>query len=133
MPLTVSFVTPDKHVTEAEVDMVTAPSAMGQVGILPNHRSLLAELVPGVVELKQGAYVEEFAISGGFLEVDRNHVALLVETAERPGEIDVERARAALADSEAALKKLSPADSAYQDNLARVVRARVRLSVAGRS
>ena len=114
--------------------MVLAPSALGELGILPNHTTLLADLIPGVVELRHdgASEVERFAVSGGFLEVDSNHVSLLVETAERPEEIDVERARKALAVSEAELKKLSPVDAMYDDQMAKALRARVRLQVAGR-
>ncbi len=132
--LTVTFVTPDKQVSKGEVDMVLAPSALGEVGILPNHRPLLADLVPGIVELRHGggSKVERFAVSGGFLEVDRNHVAILVEAAERPEDIDVERAQKALAAAETALKKLSPSDPEYDDSQARARRARVRLQVAGK-
>jgi F-type H+-transporting ATPase subunit epsilon len=132
--LTVTFVTPEKQVSKGAVDMVIAPSALGEVGILPNHRPLLADLVPGVVELRHGGgtKVEKFAISGGFLEVDRNKVSLLVETAERPEEIDVERAQKALAAADAAVKKLSPADAEYDDQKSRLLRARVRLQVAGK-
>jgi F-type H+-transporting ATPase subunit epsilon len=132
--LTVTFVTPDKNVTKGEVEMVIAPSALGEVGILPNHRPLLADLVPGVVELRHSGSVkpERFAVSGGFLEVDRNRVSLLVETAERPEEIDVERAQKSFAKHEAALKKLSPADADYADHQSHLLRARVRLQVAGK-
>lgn len=134
MTLTVTFVTPDKRVSQTEVEMVTAPSVLGEVGILPDHRALLADLVPGVVELKHGdGRVERFAISGGFLEVDRNRVALLVETAERPEEIDIERAQRALRESERALEKLSPEEPAYEEQVQHAARARVRLRVAGRS
>jgi F-type H+-transporting ATPase subunit epsilon len=58
---------------------------------------------------------------------------LLVETAERPEEIDVERAQKALAAADAAVKKLSPADAEYADQQSRLLRARVRLQVAGKA
>jgi F-type H+-transporting ATPase subunit epsilon len=133
--LNVTFVTPDHQVSQGEVDMVVAPSALGELGILPHHRTLLADLVPGVVELRSedGSKIERFAVSGGFLEVDRNHVALLVESAERPEEIDVERAKRALASAEAALAQLSPLDPAYRDQVAHARRAQVRLEVAKRA
>ncbi|MBN1959929.1 MAG: ATP synthase F1 subunit epsilon [Deltaproteobacteria bacterium] len=132
--LMVSFVTPDRQVSHGEVDMVVAPSAMGQVGILPDHCTLLADLAPGIVELhsKNNTLNERFAISGGFLEVDRNHVSLLVETAERANEIDVERARKSLKASEAALANLSTTSDDYQNQFNRAQRARVRLQVAGK-
>lgn len=131
--LQVSLVTPIRQVARIEVDMVTAPSVMGELGILPDHRALLADLKPGPVELKAGNRADRFAVSGGFIEVDRNHVTILAETAEGAGEIDVSRAKKALKDAETKLKSL---DSAGEERLAqqeRAQRARVRLAVADAS
>jgi F-type H+-transporting ATPase subunit epsilon len=128
--LQVTVVTPEKQVTKGEVDQVVAPSAMGQVGILPNHRPLLAELVPGIVELWTGERVERLATAGGYLEVDRNQVRVLVETAERPDEVDLERAQKALSDAEGQLKKASPLDPEYADAQQKAERARVRVAIA---
>jgi F-type H+-transporting ATPase subunit epsilon len=128
--LKVIVVTPAKQVARAEVDQVVAPSVMGQVTILPLHRPLLADLAPGIVELRTGASAEKLAVSGGFLEFERNTVTLLVETAERPGEIDRERSQKALQDSEAQLKKLSPTDPAYAEAQGRAERARARLQLS---
>ncbi len=127
--LTVAVVTPQKQVTRGEVDQVVAPSVLGQVGILPSHRPLLADLVPGVVELHSDGKAERYAISGGFIEVDRDTVTLAVETAERPADIDVPRAQAALADAESQMKKLDPLSEAYGEQRARAERARVRVRV----
>ncbi len=130
-PLHVSFVTPHCRVTFGEATTVVAPAVGGELGVLPGHVTLLAELVPGVVRLcHAGTRAECFAISGGFIEVDRDRVVLLVETAERPGEIDITRARAALASSERALAALTPSDAAYEAELAHAERARVRLRAA---
>jgi F-type H+-transporting ATPase subunit epsilon len=130
--LAVSLVTPGRQVARVEVDMVTAPSVMGEVGILPDHRALLADLEEGPVMLKAGQSTEVYAVSGGFLEVDRNHVTLLAETAEHTSEIDAERSLQALRDSEAMMKKLDVTDPEYQEQCARNRRARVRLAAVGK-
>ena len=88
--LNVALVTPERQVARVEVDMVTAPSVMGEVGILPDHQPLLASLEEGPVRLRAGANTEIYAVSGGFLEVDRNRVSILAETAEHTSEIDEE-------------------------------------------
>jgi F-type H+-transporting ATPase subunit epsilon len=90
---------------------------------------LLASLEEGPVRLQAGASTEIYAVSGGFLEVDNNRVTILAETAEHTSEIDEERAREALEDSESQLKKLDVKDPAYNEQRARERRARVRLSV----
>jgi F-type H+-transporting ATPase subunit epsilon len=128
--LTVSIVTPTKQAVKTEADMVIAPSAAGEVGILPQHRSLLADLVEGIVSLKTGDKTERYAVSGGFIEVDRDRVAVLAETAEHSSEIDLERAKAALKDAEAELKKLDPLSTEYSVQTARLKRAQVRIALA---
>lgn len=129
--LKVSLVTPTKQVVRVEAAMLTAPSVMGEVGILPDHRPLLADLNAGSVTIKTDAGVESYAIAGGFLEVDRNHVTLLAEAAEAATDIDVDRARAALKDAETKLAKLEYNSPEHNEEWARARRARVRLFVAG--
>ena len=130
--LNVALVTPERQVARVEVDMITAPSAMGQVGILPEHQPLLADLVEGPVVFKAGSSSETYALSGGFLEVDNNKVVILAETAEHTSEIDEDRAQGALSDSEKRLKGLDISDPDYDEHQSRVRRARVRLSVLGK-
>lgn len=130
--LNVALVTPERQVARIEVDMVTAPSVMGQVGILPEHQPLLADLVEGPVIFKAGNSTETYAVSGGFLEVDRNKVIILAETAEHTSEIDEERATGALTDSEKKLKGLDVNDPQFEEHRSRMRRARVRLSVLGK-
>jgi F-type H+-transporting ATPase subunit epsilon len=130
--LNVALVTPERQVARIEVDMVTAPSVMGQLGILPEHQPLLADLVEGPVIFKAGNSSETYAVSGGFLEVDRNKVIILAETAEHTSEIDEERAQGALGDSEKKIKGLDITDPDYEEHQSRVRRARVRLSVLGK-
>lgn len=127
--LKVAVVTPERAMMRGEVDMVVAPSAMGQVGIMPQHQPLLADLEAGSVILKKGDKVDVYAISGGFLEVDREQVTILAETAERAADIDADRAKRALADAEAKLKTLDVASPEYTEESARAKRAAVRLLV----
>lgn len=130
--LNVALVTPERQVARVEVDMVTAPSVMGELGILPQHQPLLADLVEGPVMFKAGSSTETYAVSGGFLEVDHDKVIILAETAEHTSEIDEDRAQGALSDSEKKLKGLDVNDPDYQEHRSRVARARVRLSVLGK-
>jgi F-type H+-transporting ATPase subunit epsilon len=128
--LDVAVVTPERAVARGKADMVVAPSVMGQVGILPDHRPLLADLDVGIVELRSGGVVERFAISGGFLEVAGSRVTLLVEAAERADTIDVARSKAVLADAEAKLKKLDSGSAEYAEEFQRARRARNRVEAA---
>ncbi len=129
--LKVSFTTPDRALVRGgEYDAVIAPSVMGQVTILPEHRPLLAEMEAGPIILKSGATSESFAVSGGFLEVAGDTVTILADTAEKKSEIDSARAQAAIKDAEAKLKTLNATEEAYVDQMQRAKRNRVRADVA---
>jgi F-type H+-transporting ATPase subunit epsilon len=129
--LKVSLTTPDRALVRGgEFDAVIAPSVMGQVTILPEHRPLLAELDAGPVVLKSGAGSESFAVSGGFIEVAADVVTILADTAEKKSEIDASRAQQAVRDAEAKLKTLNATEPAYSDQTARAKRNRVRAEVA---
>ena len=129
--LKVSLTTPDRALVRGqEFDAVVAPSVMGQVTILPEHRSLLAEMEAGPVILKSGSSSESFAVSGGFIEIAADVVTILADTAEKKSEIDAARAQAAIKDAEAKLKTLNATEDAYADQMQRAKRNRVRAEVA---
>ena len=130
MALTVSLVTPTEDMVRGEVDQVTAPSVMGEVGILPDHLPLLADMHEGPVGLFKQGQSELYAISGGFIEVNDNVVTILAETAEAARDIDSKRAQRALEDAETKLKNLDVQDAEYAEQELRARRARVRLHVA---
>jgi F-type H+-transporting ATPase subunit epsilon len=106
--LSVHIVTAERQVyAEDAADMVVAPGGEGVVGILPRHAPLLTTLVPGIVRVKKGELEEATAVSGGFLQVARDRVLILADSAERADEVDHaraeqarERARLALEDAQ---------------------------------
>src|SRR5499427_6391720 len=96
MPLRVQIVTAEREVfAEEAVDMVVAPGAEGVVGILPRHAPLLTTLQPGVVRIKHGGTEDAMSVGGGFLQVARDQVLILADTAERADEVDEARAEEA--------------------------------------
>ena len=128
--LHVSLVTPSQSVAKGAAESVVAPSVLGQVTILPGHAPLLAELSPGVVELRGSGQNEAFYVSGGFLQVERNRVSVLAEAAEAVGGIDVDRARKQLTEAEEALKKADAAGPDIAGLQLAVERARQRVAAA---
>ncbi|NQT48781.1 MAG: F0F1 ATP synthase subunit epsilon [Chloroflexi bacterium] len=93
--LKLEIVTAESSVFSDEIDAVTAPGIVGQLTILPHHAPLMTVLEQGELRLRKGSEEIFLVISGGFLEVLDNRVVILADTAERPEEIDVERAEAA--------------------------------------
>jgi F-type H+-transporting ATPase subunit epsilon len=125
------IVTPSRQVVRENVDEAQIPGREGYLGILPGHAPLISELKPGEITFKQGEKMYHLAVNGGFLEVLPEQVTVLAETAEKPEEIDVARARAS---KDRAEKRLSHPDPETDINRATVAleRAMIRLQVATR-
>ncbi|HKL49021.1 MAG TPA: F0F1 ATP synthase subunit epsilon [Desulfuromonadales bacterium] len=128
--LQLELVTPYRRVLSEEVEEVNAPGVSGEFGILPGHTPLLTTLSIGELIYKQGGESFHVAVNWGYVEVESDKVTVLVETAERADEIDLERAKAALGRAEEALKKLSPEEKDFKIMEAALDRAVIRIQVA---
>lgn len=112
------IVTPEKVIMKEEILQVTVPTQDGEITILPKHIPLVANLKPGVIELKKkDKTIKIISVSGGFIEVLRNKVLLLADTAERAEEIDIQKAEEARARAEKSLKELRHFDREYFANI----------------
>jgi F-type H+-transporting ATPase subunit epsilon len=132
VPLSLEIVTPERRVLSAAVDEVRAPGVLGGFGVRFNHAPFMTALVPGRLTYLEGGREHHYAVGGGFLQVADNRVIVLADTAEAAGEIDVERARRAFAESETRLRQMTEQDEHYRQQEARVRREAARLAVAGR-
>lgn len=130
--LLLELVTPYRKVLSEEVDMITASGTMGEFGVLPGHASFLTSLKIGELSYVQGAETFHLALNWGYFEVDKDRVTVLVETAERADEIDLERARVALGRAEEALKRLTREDKDFIVYEAALQRAIIRMQVAAK-
>ncbi|MDE2813604.1 MAG: F0F1 ATP synthase subunit epsilon [Gemmatimonadota bacterium] len=89
-------VTPERVAYSGQVASLQAPGSEGSFGVLAGHIPLLTSLQIGRLRfVEEDGNEVQMAISGGFVEVGREQVAVLAETAERVEEIDVARAEAA--------------------------------------
>jgi F-type H+-transporting ATPase subunit epsilon len=94
--LSLEIVTAERQLlSEPDVDQVTAPSADGEITILPRHASLIALLQPGELRVRKRGVDTSYAVTGGFLEVHQSRVRILADAAEPSDEIDLQRAQAA--------------------------------------
>jgi F-type H+-transporting ATPase subunit epsilon len=125
------LVTPERLVLSEEVDEVVLPGYEGEFGVLPGHTQYLAILNIGMLWYRKGSAVTRIALGGGFAEVNHDRVVVMVDTAERAEEIDVERAKRARERAEARLKELSMDDETYQKAQAALQRALVRMATGG--
>ena len=124
----VNIVTPERIVLSEDVDSIQVATVNGSLGVLKGHATLLAMLGSGecVIRLANNK-VRRLAISGGCLDVSRDRVTVLADTAEFEDEIDVTRAEASLLKAREMLNSQSAEE---RNNAADAIkRAQVRLRI----
>jgi F-type H+-transporting ATPase subunit epsilon len=90
--LHLELVAPTGKVFEGEVEMVVLPATTGELGILPRHAPLVAQLSIGRMRvLKAGGEWVAFAVAEGFAKVQFDQVTVLADAAEEASQIDVDR------------------------------------------
>lgn len=119
----------EKPFYEGECISLVIPTINGQYGIQANHSNIIAAIVPGMMKFTApDGEVTIAAVSEGLVKVENNQVLLLVDTAERPEEIDRNHAERSAAEAkEAMLQKKSIQD--YHAAQAKMARAISRLKV----
>jgi|SRR5436309_4615692 len=94
--LKLEIVTPDGTIYSEDVEMVTLPRVVGQLGVYPQHVPLMTQMVPGEISVHQGARDYYLAVGEGLIEITGDHVAILTDmavAAEKIDEAKVEEAR----------------------------------------
>lgn len=138
--LHLELVAPRGPVFDGEVRQVILPGAAGEMGILPRHAPLVAQLAIGRLRVEQsdGEWLD-FAVAEGFAKVQDDKVVVLADSAQESSEIDVDRVRQSM---DRALKRLEMHRTGtvpegedvdpYREQLA-LKRAQNRLKVAGKA
>ena len=90
------IVTPVKILNFEEVEYLRAPSMEGLFGVMLGHVSSIINLDIGEIKVLSNNKESYFSISGGFAQVDKDKVSLLVESIESKDEIDVDRSNKSL-------------------------------------
>ena len=123
------IVTPIKIFDEGKVEYVRCPGLDGSFGVLASHREAIIALGVGEIKVTKNGKDHFLATSGGFAEITKEKVELLLESYEQAEEIDTSRAEAALKRAEE--RKLSEEiDSTRND--ASLQRAVNRIKVSKR-
>jgi F-type H+-transporting ATPase subunit epsilon len=118
--------TPARMLVSVEADEVVAPGVEGYFGVLPGHAAMLTTLKPGEVTYRSGQTEHHLAVLGGFAEVRAERVIILAENAERPEEIDRERAERARQRAEMRLQGRSPDGLVEEIDFTRALEALAR-------
>ena len=126
------IVTPEKTLYSGTVEHVRAPGIDGGFGVLSGHHPMVSALGVGSLHFREEGGGEELAaVSGGFAEVLRDRMTVLVETAEPAGTIDPARASAARDRAKDRLRSRRDPDVDTARAEASLHRALNRLQVAG--
>ena len=92
----VEIVTPIRELKLDDVSYLRCPGLDGSFGIMNNHREGIFALTVGEIKVSQNGKCEYYATGGGFAEIYKDSVKLLVESLEKSNEIDSDRAKASL-------------------------------------
>lgn len=133
MSLRIKFkvVTPERTVFHDEIDQVTLPTTDGEVTVLPNHMPYITILGFGEIVLKKDGQESSLAVSGGFVEFNKNKMVVLADMAERAEEIDLQMAEEAKKRAEEAMKqKITMDESEYALVVAAIEKESARIKVA---
>lgn len=128
--LTLEIVTPEKMAFSGNVEEVTIPGTEGEFGVLRGHEALLSSVDIGQLNFTRNNKKLYFAVNTGYAEVTSNKVTILIETAERSDQIDINRARRAKDNAEDRMGKIAKDNEEYEKARAALARAITRISVA---
>lgn len=128
--LELEVVTPERHVLREATSSIELPGLEGYLGILPGHAPLITELGIGALSYRSGDDTRYLAVIHGYAEVLPDRVIVLAEIAERSEEIDIERARQALARAQERIAKSGAADVDWDRATFALQRALIRVQVA---
>lgn len=127
--LMLTITTPEKLFFSGNVEALTLTTTEGEMGVLPNHISMVVALETAPVKMKTETGWREAAISGGFAQIKGDQTVILADAAEWPEEIEANRALEAKKRAEERLQAhLSEVE--YLQSQVALRRAMTRLSVA---
>lgn len=96
MNLRLEIITPERVAYSEQVDSVSVPSAAGRLMLLPRHAKLFASLSEGQIKIIKDSKESFLAIGGGFVDVAKDQVVILVSRAVHAHELneaEIEKAK----------------------------------------
>ena len=99
--MTVELVAVEQRLWSGSATLVSAQTTEGEIGIMPGHEPVLGQLIEGGTVSITSVDGERIvaAVHGGFLSVTATTVTILAESADMAQDIDVEAAKAVLAEN----------------------------------
>ena len=109
--MTVELVAVEQRLWSSSATLVSAQTTEGEIGIMPGHEPVLGQLIEGGTVSITSVDGERIvaAVHGGFLSVTATTVTILAESADMAQDIDVEAAKAVLAENSGDLEAIAVA------------------------
>lgn len=128
-----NIIAADRVFYSGRCESMIIPAYDGQKEILAHHEAMLIAVEEGQMRFRPAgaAAWQEAVVGRGFVQIFNNRVTLLVETAERPEEIDIARAREAKERAQEQLRQKQSIQEYYHTS-ASLARAMSRLKAAGK-
>ena len=121
------IITPNGNFSLGKIDYLRAPSTDGLFGVLARHIPAIIVIDTGIIKIMIDGKDEYYATSGGYADIKKENVLLVLETAENASKIDIKR-------SEEAIKRATKYLNNPKEDLDRakkaIERAKVRIAVA---
>ena len=122
------FLTPDGPLFEGETLSVTLPGSRGSFQILKDHAPIVSSLGIGKIVIQEEEKQETiYAVSGGFIEMNKNQLTILAERAEEKTSIDKNEARELRDEIKSRLKNLKHGREEFEIEL-EVAENRLRIA-----
>ena len=86
--VTFHLVSPERKLASIDAKSVVIPGVEGDITLLPNHADFLTSLRPGILVVEDSGNVQEFLVTGGFVEVSNSVATVLAEKAVLKVEAD---------------------------------------------
>ena len=123
-------VTPEKVFYSNNVDMIIFNREDGEMGVMADHMPMVVAVDVGMLKIIKDGMYKFAAISEGFIEITDKGVTAIVDAAEWPEDIDVERAERSKKLAEEKLKEYRKNKEMETLLKLSIVRANNRIKVA---
>ena len=121
------IITPNGNFSFEKVNYLRAPSTDGLFGILARHIPSIIAIDTGIIKITVNGKDEFYATSGGYADIKKESVSLVLETSENANNINIKRSEEAM---QRANQYLDNSNKDLDRAKKAIERAKVRISVA---
>ena len=90
------IITPTGSQSMGKIEYLRAPSTDGLFGVLANHIPSIIAIGIGEIKITIDGKDEFYATSGGYVDIKKESVSLVLETSENASNIDIKRSEEAM-------------------------------------